>query len=213
MTETGTQVLLVDDHAVVRAGCRQLLQGWAGFEVMEARDGEEALRLADQIAPRLVVLDLNLPTMSGFEVIKALRDRHPQTRILVFSMHEDPAYAVRAMEYGAHGYVSKNDDPDAIVEAARKVAAGETYLSQPIAQKLALLTLKGHKNPASVLSRREKDVLDLFGQGKSLSEIAAQLGISYKTTANTCTQIKAKLNLTTTLEMMRFAVAQNLDRG
>jgi len=207
---TACKVLLVDDHAVVRAGCRQLLQSWAGFEVTEARDGPEALRLSAEISPHLVVLDLNLPGMNGFEVLQVLKRDHPEVRILIFSMHEDPAYAAKALEYGAHGFVSKNDDPDTIVEAARKVANGETYLSQPIAQKLALMTLKGGEDPAASLTKREKDVLTLFGQGKSLSEIAAALAISYKTAANTCTQIKAKLRLTTTAEMMRFAVERKL---
>ena len=209
MVETN-KVLLVDDHAVVRAGCRQLLQGWAGFEVTEACNGEDALILADEAPPQLVVLDLNLPNLSGFEVLKILRQKHPDIRILVFSMHEDPAYAAKALEYGALGFVSKNDDPEIIVEAARKVAEGQTYLSQPIAQKLALMSLKTAENPMALLSKRERDVLALFGQGKNLSEIAAALGISYKTTANTCTQIKAKLNLTTTSEMMRFAVERSL---
>ena len=206
MATVAGKVLLVDDHAVVRAGCRQLLQSWAGFEVTEASDGAEALRLTEEIGPSLVVLDLNLPTMAGFDVIQTLHRQHPEIRILVFSMHEDPAYAAKALEYGAHGFISKSDDPDEIVDAARKVAGGGTYLSQPIAQKLALLTLKGIDDPLPSLTKREKDVLTLFGQGHSLGEIAASLGVSYKTVANTCTQIKAKLNLSTTSEMMRFAI-------
>ena len=209
MVETN-KVLLVDDHAVVRAGCRQLLQGWAGFEVTEACNGEDALILADEAPPQLVVLDLNLPNLSGFEVLKILRQKHPDIRILVFSMHEDPAYAAKALEYGAHGFISKNDDPGAIVEAARKVAAGDIYLSQTIAQKLALKTLQDRDPATPCLTKRERDVLHLFGQGKNLSEIAASLGISYKTTANTCTQIKAKLNLSSTTEMMRFAVENSV---
>ena len=207
---SAVKVLLVDDHAVVRAGCRQLLQSWAGFEVIEACNGDQALHLAAETAPDLVVLDLNLPGMSGFDVLQSLKQNHPQIRVLIFSMHEDPAYAAKALEYGALGFVSKNDDPEIIVEAARKVAEGQTYLSQPIAQKLALMSLKTAENPMALLSKRERDVLALFGQGKNLSEIAAALGISYKTTANTCTQIKAKLNLTTTSEMMRFAVERSL---
>lgn len=204
------KVLLVDDHAVVRAGCRQLLQSWAGFEVIEACNGDQALQLAVETVPDLVVLDLNLPGISGFEVLRSLKQNHPQIRVLIFSMHEDPAYAVKALEYGALGFVSKNDAPETIVDAARKVADGQTYLSQPIAQKLALMSLKGGEDPMVGLSKRERDVLALFGQGKNLSEIAAALGISYKTTANTCTQIKAKLNLATTSEMMRFAVERSL---
>ena len=201
------QVLLVDDHAVVRAGCRQLLQGWAGFAVTEAKDAEEALRLAAQQPPHLVVLDLNLPGLGGFELLQLLRRQYPAVRVLIFSMHEDPAYAAKALELGAHGFVSKNDDPDTIVQAARKVAGGETYLSQPIAQKLALMQLQRQDDPINALTKREREVLALFGQGKSLSDIAAALDISYKTTANTCTQIKAKLGLTSSAEMMRVAVS------
>jgi DNA-binding NarL/FixJ family response regulator len=204
------KVLLVDDHAVVRAGCRQLLQSWAGFEVVEANDGAQALHMVAEISPVLVVLDLNLPDISGFDVLQSLKTDYPDLRILIFSMHEDPAYAVKALDMGAHGFVSKNDDPDTIVEAARKVAEGQTYISQPIAQKLALISIKRGDDPVSSLSKRERDVLVLFGQGKSLSEIAAALGISYKTTANTCTQIKTKLNLSTTTEMMRFAVERSI---
>ena len=203
-------VLLVDDHAVVRAGCRQLLQSWAGFTVTEAKSGDEALKLAAESPPGLVVLDLNLPGQDGFQVLRHLKDLIPEVKVLIFTMHEDPAYAAKALEAGALGFVSKNDDPDTIVEAARKVALGETYLSQPIAQKLALMSLKSGEDPMTALSKREREVLALFGQGKSLSEIAAALGISYKTTANTCTQIKTKLHLNTTSEMMRFAVERRL---
>lgn len=205
-----TQVLLVDDHAVVRTGCRQLLQSWAGFDVVEACDGAQALSVARDARPDLVVLDLNLPDMNGFDVLGRLLEDDASLRILVFSMHEDPAYASRALEKGALGFVSKNDDPDSIVEAARKVAEGQTYLSQPIAQKLALMSLRGAEDPMAVLTRRKRDVLALFGQGKSLSEIASALGISYKTAANTCSQIKAKMNFSSTPEMMRFAVERNL---
>ena len=202
----GPLALLVDDHAVVRAGCRQLLQNWAGFQVAEASSGPEALAMAQDLRPALMVLDINMPGLSGFDVIAQLKRDLPEIRILVFSMHEDPAYAARALDVGAHGFVSKNDDPDTIVEAARKVAAGETYLSQPIAQKLALMALKAKDDPMASLTQREHEVLVLFGKGRSLSEIAEELGISYKTTANTCTQIKTKLGLNSTSEMMRFAV-------
>ena len=207
---TPTRALLVDDHAVVRAGCRQLLESWAGFEVIEASNGHDALHHARDHLPHLVILDLNLPGIGGFDLIAMLRRHCPASRILVFTMHEDPAYAARALELGAHGFVSKNDDPDTIVEAACKVAAGETYLSQPIAQKLALMALKAKDDPMASLTPREREVLVLFGKGRSLSEIADELGISYKTTANTCTQIKTKLNLNSTPEMMRFAVEKEL---
>jgi DNA-binding NarL/FixJ family response regulator len=205
------EVLLVDDHAVVRTGCRQLLQTWGGFAVTEAGTASEALQLTAANRPLLVILDLNLPDQSGYEVIPALLAIDAAIRILVFTMHEDQAHAAKAIAAGAHGVVSKSDEPAIIVEAADRVAQGEFYLSRPIAQKLALAQLNGAEDPFRGLTRREKSVLRLLGQGRSLSEIAGRLAVSYKTAANCCTQIKAKLNLTTSADLMRAAVTIDRD--
>ena len=204
-------VLLVDDHAVVRTGCRQLLQNWGGFAETEAGTATEALRLAAANRPLLVVLDLNLPDQSGYEVIPALLALDAGTRILVFTMHEDQAHAAKAIAAGAHGVVSKSDEPAIIVEAANRVARGEFFLSRPIAQKLALARLSGPEDPLRGLTVRERSVLRLLGQGHSLSEIAGSLAVSYKTVANCCTQIKVKLDLTTSAELMRVAVTVDRD--
>ncbi len=204
--EDANRVLLVDDHAVVRAGCRLLLESWGGLEVAEAGSAAEAFRRMDDVRPALVILDLNLPDIGGLDVIARLLALDPGVRILVFSMHEDAAHAARAMERGAHGFVTKSDEPDTIVEAAITVLRGAFYLSRPIAQKLALANVEGGDQPLSHLTRREREVLQLFGQGKTLAEIAARLGISYKTAANTCSQIKTRLNLSSSAELMRLAV-------
>ncbi len=203
------RVLLVDDHAVVRTGCRQLLESWGGFEVAEAASAADALRRIPQVKPVLTILDLNLPDMSGLDLIPQLLALNPRLRILVFTMHEDAGHARRAVDAGAHGFVTKSDEPETIVEAARRVAQGEFYLSQPVAQRLALANVKKPEDPLAVLTRREKEALHALGQGKTLAEIAAALGVSYKTAANTCSQIKAKLNLSSTAELMRVALTMS----
>ncbi|HLN25116.1 MAG TPA: response regulator transcription factor [Patescibacteria group bacterium] len=207
------RILVVDDHAVVRAGCRQLLELSGGFFVAEAASAAEALRLAAELRPGLVMLDLNLPDGSGLDLIPQLLAGDAAIRILVFTMHEDPAYVARALEGGAHGFVTKGDDPDTIVEAARQVASGEFFLSRPVAQNLALMQSRRRKDPLAPLTRREREVLLLYGQGKTLADIAAGLGISYKTAANSCTSIKTKLGLANTSELMRIAVAYGATTG
>ena len=207
MTVTA-RVLLVDDHAVVRAGCRQLLEAWEGFEVAEAATAAEALRRAAEIRPDLVILDINLPDRSGLEIIADLAAAVPGLRILMFSMHGDSAHVARAMERGAHGFVTKSDPPEVIVEAARRVVAGEVYLSQPVAQRLALARMAPVEDRLDQLTRREREALRLLGQGKTLAEIAASLGVSYKTVANTLSGVKLTLGLSSSAELMRFAVQE-----
>jgi DNA-binding NarL/FixJ family response regulator len=204
--EAANRVLLVDDHAVVRTGCRLLLESWGGLEVFEAGTAAEALSLLTEVRPALVILDLNLPDIGGLEIIGRLLALSPGVRILVFTMHEDAGHVARAMECGAHGFVTKSDEPETIVEAAITVLRGAVYLSRPIAQKLALAKVAGEESSLSTLTRRERQVLQLFGQGKTLTEIAARLGISYKTAANTCSQIKTRLHLSSSAELMRVAI-------
>jgi DNA-binding NarL/FixJ family response regulator len=207
--ETSTEprtILLIEDHPVVREGCRRLLEGRGGFAILEAQTGAEGLRLSAERAPAVIVLDLNLPDAGGLDMIGRLLGHSAAARILIFSMYEDPIFAARALEAGARGYVSKNDDPEAFVEAVETIARGGTYLSHAVAQKIALMSLKGSDNPMRGLTRRELDLLHLLGKGKSLGEIAGQLGISYRTAANIASNIKGKLNLSTTAELVKLAV-------
>ncbi len=199
-------ILLIEDHPVVRAGCRRLLESRWGQAVVEAQTGAEGLRAAAECRPAVIVLDLNLPDAGGLDMVGRLLAQAPGARILIFSMYEDPIFAARALEAGALGYVSKNDDPEAFVEAVEKIAAGGTYLSHAVAQKIALMSLKGSDNPLRGLTRRELDLLHLLAKGMSLNEIAAQLGISYRTAANIASNIKGKLNLSTTAELVKLAL-------
>lgn len=199
------KILLVDDHAIVRAGLRRLLAAVTAGEILEASSGRDALALLRDARPGLVILDLNLPGIGGLELLRRLVQEDRTARILVFSMHAEPLYAARALEAGAGGYVSKNAPPDEILRAIRQVAEGGRYIEAAIAQELALRTAApGHSLPR--LSEREMEILRLLAAGKSLGEIAEALGAGYKTIANTCTQIKAKLGVTRTSELVRLSV-------
>jgi DNA-binding NarL/FixJ family response regulator len=204
------KILIVDDHPIVRAGLRRLLAGDARHELREATDGKEALGIAKEYRPELVILDLNLPGLGGLELIKRLRIEDPGTRILVLSMHDDAIFAMRALQAGALGYVSKNAPPNEILEGVHRVGEGQSYVAQELAQELAVLNVRSPAHPLTDLSRRDLEILRLLGNGRSLQQIADALGLSYKTIANNSTQIKAKLGVQRTAELIRIALQNNV---
>jgi DNA-binding NarL/FixJ family response regulator len=158
----------------------------------------------------MVLLDITLPGIGGLEVLRKIRAYREDTKVLMFSMHEDPVFASRAMQAGAKGYITKNNAADHLVEAVNKVLDGKTYLSPDTAQQLAMLNIGAGTSALSDLSRRELEILRLVGEGKSMNEISDVLGISYKTVANNLTQIKSKLDISKTAELMRFAISHGL---
>jgi DNA-binding NarL/FixJ family response regulator len=206
------KILIVDDHPIVRAGVKRLLAGDAGMEIVEADSGREALRVARSTQPDVVIVDLNLPGIGGLDIIARLVRETPRPRILVLSMHDDPIFAMRALEAGADGYVSKNAPPTQILEAIAHINKGQIYLGPDLAQQLALWNLRSANHPLKDLSRRDLEILRLLGDGRSLQQIADTLGIGYKTVANNCSQIKTKLGVKRTAELIRFAV-MNRDLG
>jgi DNA-binding NarL/FixJ family response regulator len=201
-------ILLIEDHPIVRAGCRRLLQSRNGIEIIEADCGAEGLRLNRERSPDLVILDLNLPDTNGLDVLRQLLRETPAVKVLVFSMYEDPAFVANALEAGAVGYVTKNDDPDTLLEAVDKAWQGSVHLGHTVAQKLALMNLRSPNGSLRNLSPREIQVLDLLGDGRSLSEIAGRLDISYRTVANISSQLKNKLGIGTTSGLVKLAVEQ-----
>jgi DNA-binding NarL/FixJ family response regulator len=196
------RILIVDDHAIVRDGLSRLLAADGEHEVRLAASGREALGLARTFRPAVVILDLNLPGLGGLELLRRLAQADAG-RILVLSMHAEPLYARRSLEAGAHGYVSKNVAPDELLTAVRRVAAGGRYVEAEIAQALAL---GDGAETLDALSPRELEIMRLLGAGSSLAEIADALGASYKTIANTCTQIKSKLGVARTADLVRLAI-------
>jgi two-component system invasion response regulator UvrY len=196
------RILTVDDHAIVRDGLKRLLAADGDHEVRAAASGAEALEIAASFRPALVILDLNLPGLGGLELLRRLADSGAG-RILVLSMHAEPLYVRRALDAGAHGYVSKNAAPEELLTAVRRVAAGGRYVEAEIAQALALGDVA---ETLDALSPRELEIMRLLGGGSSLAEIAEALGASYKTIANTCTQIKSKLGVARTADLVRLAI-------
>jgi len=197
-------ILLVDDHAIVRDGLRRLLEASSNDVVLEAQDGAEAIAQVRGRAIDLVILDLNLPGLGGVELLRRILQAG-RTRILVLSMHAEPLYAARALEAGASGYVSKNAAPDELMTAIRRVLAGGRYVEAEIAQALAWHGT-GTEQTMGQLTPREIEIMRLLSNGKGLSEIAEELGVRYKTAANLCTQIKTKLGVARTADLVRLAI-------
>jgi two-component system invasion response regulator UvrY len=200
------KILIVDDHPIVRAGLRRLLAGDGAHEVREAADGKAALAIAKEDRSDLVILDLNLPGVGGLELIRRLRIEDPDARILVLSMHDAAIFAMRALQAGALGYVSKNAPPHEILDGVHRVGGGQSYVAPALAQELAMLAVRSSSHPLNDLSRRDLEILRLLGEGRSLQQIADALGLSYKTIANNSAQIKAKLGVQRTAELIRIAV-------
>jgi DNA-binding NarL/FixJ family response regulator len=174
-------------------------------EILEAATGEEALLRLRQHRPDLILLDLNLPGVGGLELLRRMRDEATDIRIVVLSMHAEPLYVRRAMELGASGYLSKNASADELLTAVRRVTGGDRYIESEIAQELALLAVS-KVNVLQDLTERDLEVMRLLAQGMSLVELAETLGLGYKTVANTCTQIKAKLGVRRTNDLIRLAM-------
>ena len=198
------KVLLVDDHAIVRDGLKRLLADLDVGPILEADTGRAALDLARAERPELVILDLNLPDLGGLELLGRLLRDNAAVRVLVLTMHAEPLYASRALQAGAKGYVSKAAAPAEITAAVRAVAKGEGFVEAKVAQAIALGG--GARAPLDRLSLRDLETLRLLAEGKSLGEIAQALGVAYKTAANGCTQLKEKLGVSRTGELIRMAV-------
>jgi len=199
------KILLVDDHAVVRAGVRRLLAGEVDATILEAQSSQEAIELWRSEQPDLVILDLNLNASSGMELLRRLTLADKAARILVLTMHSEPVYAARALQLGALGYVSKSTSAEEFIEAVRQVGKGSHYIEREIASELVIGKFS-KKDPLDQLTAREVDILRLLGEGKSYAQIAAAIGVSYKTIANSSVVIKEKLGVETTAELIRLSL-------
>lgn len=203
------KLLLVDDHAIVRAGLRRLFAALPGVQIIEAATGREALMLVRAERPALIILDLNLPGLGGLELLRRLLTEHPEARLVVLSMHAEAFYATRALRAGAVGYLSKNASPEELLEAVRRVAGGGRYIEAEIAQGLALEAAET-VDLKDQLTERDLEIMRLLGDGQSLSDIADALGVSYKTVANTCSQMKAKLGVARTIDLVRLSIERGM---
>ena len=201
------RALVIDDHPITHLGASRLLRDLGYDPVGQAMSGEEALdQLTRDAAPDLIVLDISLPGAGGLDLVAPLLAAAPDARILVFSMNDQTGFAARALQAGAQGFLSKNAPPSDFREAVRTLEAGEFYLAPKQAMALATLRAGAAGDPLGALSDRERQVLALIGQGHALQAIADQLGVSYKTAANTSSALKKKLGVDGINGLMKFAL-------
>lgn len=213
MTNYPIKVILIDDHAVVRAGFRMLLSTETSIEVIaEAERGEQACQLYYEKQPDVMVIDLSMPGIGGLESIRRIIQRHPDAKLLVFSVHDEQVYMSRALKAGASGYITKHGDPAVLVEAIHKIAAGGIYIEPNLVKKPLNLnnTPIEYQMIIETLSSREFDVFLLLAKGLTIHKIADELCLGYKTAANYGTQIKSKLQVSTVAELAHIALALGL---
>lgn len=203
------KVLVVDDHAVVREGIRRLLATISGAEIHEAATAQEAITLSRSVSPDVIVLDINLDGSSGLELLRRFKAENSASRIVMFTMHSEPSYAMRALKAGAAGYVSKSADAGELVTAVKKIASGDRYLDRSMASEL-VFSSSFHEDPLHKLSNREVEILRLLGEGKSLAEIADTFGVAYKTIANSCSRLKEKLGVERTADLIRLSIERRI---
>jgi two-component system, NarL family, invasion response regulator UvrY len=200
------KVLMIDDHPIVRDGCRQILGRRPDIVLREADSAAAGLAVNREFEPDIVILDVGLGGENGFDIMAPLLADNGAAQIIVFSMYEAPRFVARALELGARGYVTKTDDPTAVVAAIDKVRGGGIFLGPSVAQSLALANIAPAPDPLRDLTAREKQVVRLLGDGKTLTEIAALLDISYKSAANLTAAIKQKLDIASSPALIKFAV-------
>jgi DNA-binding NarL/FixJ family response regulator len=206
------RVLLADDHAIVRAGLKEILDDTGDIAVAgEASSGQEVLARIRDNDYDVAVLDMSMPGRSGIELIRQVKDEKPRVRILVLTMHSEQQYAVRALKAGASGYLTKESAPDQLVAAIRRIAAGGAFVSPETAEQLALDVNRAPGGPPhTLLSDREYQVFELIVNGKSVSDIARQLALSVKTISTHKTRILHKMGVTSEAELVRYALEHKL---
>jgi DNA-binding NarL/FixJ family response regulator len=205
-------ILIVDDHAVVRAGLKQILaDAFAGAEIDEAGNADEALGKVLKKEYSLVILDISMPGRSGLEVLRDLKYQKPNMPVLVLSVHPEDQMGIRLLKAGASGYLNKDSAPEELVKAVTKVLEGGRYVSAALAERLVLdIQTDSGKPPHEMLSDREFEVLCAIARGKAVSEIARDLSLSVKTVSTYRTRILEKMQMRTNAELTHYAVRQGL---
>jgi DNA-binding NarL/FixJ family response regulator len=210
-----TTIVLADDHALVREGLQTVLGGKGDWSVVgDAADGLQAVALAEQLQPDVLIVDLMLPSLSGLEVIRQVHKRVPRTHIVALSMHANESYVLAALRNGAQAYVLKESSSTEIVQAVREVLAGRRYLSPPLSQYALDAYIQKAKgaplDPYETLTTREREVLHLVAHGATTPVIAAQLALSPRTVEAHRAHLMRKLGLHTQTDVIRYALQRGL---
>jgi len=206
------RVLITDDHPLVREGLIKILLNESDMEVAgEARTAPEMLDLLRQKGVDVLVLDISLPGKSGLDVLKELRAEHPKLPILILSMHPEDRFALRVLKTGAAGYVTKESAPEELVKAIRKVHQGGKYVSETLAEKLAVGIEEDTGKPLhESLSDREYEILQMIATGKKTGEIARELSLSVRTVNTYRTRIFEKMHMKTNAQLIHYALEHRL---
>ncbi len=208
------RVILADDHNVVRSGLRRLLELCGDIDVVaEADSGEQACKIYGDFQSDVMVMDLSMPGIGGLEALRRILSVAPKAKVVIFTMHENTAFATQALSAGARGYVAKSSLADDLLLAVRETAAGKTYISPSIAQKIVMQSISGSPDPMERLSSREFEVFRLLAEGAGIDDIANNLQISQKTASNYQTALKQKLGISNAVELVRLAIRHDVISG
>ncbi len=202
------KILVADDHAIVRAGLKQILSANSDMEVAgEAQNGQEALDAISKDHWDVVLLDMSMPGLSGIDLIKRIKEKKPEINILVLSMHQEDQFAVRALKAGASGYLNKDSASELLVSAIRRVAAGGKHISRVLAEKLAYEIDPFKSTPShETLSDREFQIFRMIAEGMQINEIANELSLSPKTVSTHKHRLMTKLNISNNVELIQYAM-------
>jgi DNA-binding NarL/FixJ family response regulator len=215
------KVILVDDHSLVRAGIRSLIQNISGVEVIaEANNGRDAIRLIDELIPDLVLLDIAMPELNGLEVISRISKDNLVTRVIILSMHTNEEYVVQALKAGAAGYLLKDSAPNELEIAVNSVMKGETYLSPAISKhvvdnylrRISDVSTEKEKGPDifKQLTSRQREILQLIAEGNSTKEIANKLNVSIKTVETHRMQLMDRIGIHDVAGLVRYAIRMGI---
>jgi DNA-binding NarL/FixJ family response regulator len=213
--EDMTDILLADDHHIVRQGLRALLESEPHFRLVgEAGDGIEAVRLAERLRPDVLITDMMMPGLNGIEVTRQVTKSVPKTQIIILSMYADEAYVFESLKHGASGYVLKDSRASDLIEAVREVVAGRRYLSPPLSERAVELYVRKVESlpddPYEMLTTREREVLQMVAEGRTSAEIATRLFISPRTAEGHRANLSRKLGLQNHTDIVRFALKRGL---
>lgn len=206
-------IMLADDHQLIREGMKKVLRDETDMKITaEAGNGTEVMKILRSSPVDVVILDVNMPGRSGIDILGELRKEFPKTAVLVLSIHPEDVLAVRALQAGALGYITKDSSPDLIVKAIRKVASGKHFISERLAERLAEnITAGPEEIPHKKLSDREYEVFQLIGSGKTVSEIADSLSLSVPTISTYRARILEKMNMKTNSEIIHYAIKHRIN--
>ena len=213
MTDTtAIKLIIVDDHAVIREGLKQIISSTEDIIIVgEAETGLDAIKLSRQLAYDIMLLDISLPDKNGIEVLKQIKKESSQVSVLMFSIHREDQYAVRALKSGASGYLNKQASADEILRAIRQLASGLKYISSELAQEMANNLNQEHEGELhKTLSDREFQTMTMIASGKNVSDIARELSLSVKTISEYRARILLKMKLRHNAELTHYAIKNQL---